>query len=111
MRFRNNLSLWGGGNEYRILRRGVGVDLWSCSATCAMSLTQQPSVHLAQGPCHWTLRLISSLEIHISEGQNINGRYRVTQKKRELLKTPTKIEEIQEKKNYLHKFNPLQLAF
>ena len=36
--------------------------------------------------------------------------YRVTQKKRELLKTPTKIEEIQEKK-LLTEIEPLQLAF
>ena len=37
-------------------------------------------------------------------------RYRVTQKKRELLKNPTKIEEIQEKK-LLTEIEPLQLAF
>jgi hypothetical protein len=36
--------------------------------------------------------------------------YRVTQKKRELLKNPTKIEEIQEKK-LLTEIEPLQLAF
>ena len=36
--------------------------------------------------------------------------YRVTQKKRELLKNPTKIEEIQEKK-LLAEIEPLQLAF
>ena len=36
--------------------------------------------------------------------------YRVTQKKRELLKTPTKIEEIEEKK-ILTEIEPLQLAF
>ena len=36
--------------------------------------------------------------------------YRVTQKKRELLKNPTKIEEIQEKK-ILTEIEPLQLAF
>jgi hypothetical protein len=36
--------------------------------------------------------------------------YRVTQKKRELLKNPTKIEEIQEKK-LLSEIEPLQLAF
>ena len=36
--------------------------------------------------------------------------YRVTQKKRELLKNPTKIEEIQEKK-LLIEIEPLQLAF
>jgi len=32
-------------------------------------------------------------------------------KKRELLKTPTKIEEIQDKKNVLTEIEPLQLAF
>ena len=32
-------------------------------------------------------------------------------KKRELLKNPTKIEEIQEKKNELTEIEPLQLAF
>ena len=32
------------------------------------------------------------------EGKNPLGRYGMTQKKRELLKNPTKIEEIQEKK-------------
>ena len=36
--------------------------------------------------------------------------YRMTQKKRELLKNPTKIEEIQEKK-LLTEIEPLQLAF
>ena len=36
--------------------------------------------------------------------------YRVTQKKREHLKTPTKIEEIQEKK-ILTEIEPLQLGF
>ena len=36
--------------------------------------------------------------------------HRVTQKKRELLKTPTKIEEIQEK-NLLTETEPLKLAF
>jgi len=36
--------------------------------------------------------------------------YRVTQKKREILKNPTKIEEIQEK-NSLIEIEPLQLAF
>ena len=38
-----------------------------------------------------------------------NEIYRVTQKKRELLKNPTKIEEIQEK-NLLTEIEPLQLA-
>ena len=37
-------------------------------------------------------------------------KYRVTQKERELLKNPTKIEEIQEKK-LLTEIEPLQLAF
>ena len=37
--------------------------------------------------------------------------YRVTQKKRELLKNPTKIEEIKKKKNLLTEIEPLQLAF
>ena len=32
-------------------------------------------------------------------------------KKRELLKNPTKIEEIQEKKNYLHKLDHYNLPF
>ena len=36
--------------------------------------------------------------------------YRMTQKKRELLKNPTKIEEIQEK-NLLTEIEPVQLAF
>ena len=36
--------------------------------------------------------------------------YRVTQKKREILKNPTKIEEIQEKKKKTE-IEPLQLAF
>ena len=36
--------------------------------------------------------------------------YRVTQKKRELLKNPTKIEEIQEK-DLVTEIEPLQLAF
>ena len=36
--------------------------------------------------------------------------YRMTQKKRELLKNPAKIEEIQEK-NLLTEIEPLQLAF
>ena len=36
--------------------------------------------------------------------------YKVTQKKRELFKNPTKIEEIQEK-NLLTEIEPLQLAF
>ena len=37
--------------------------------------------------------------------------HRVNTKKRELLKNPTKIEEIQEKKNLLTEIEPLQLAF
>ena len=41
---------------------------------------------------------------------NFTCLYRVTQKKRELLKTPTKIEEIQEKK-VLTEIEPLKLAF
>jgi hypothetical protein len=43
--------------------------------------------------------------------QNIKFRYRETQKKRELLKTPPKIEEIQQQKNILTEIEPLQLAF
>ena len=40
----------------------------------------------------------------------MNVMYKVT-KKRELLKNPTKIEEIQEKKNLLTEIEPLQLSF
>ena len=39
-----------------------------------------------------------------------NVKYRVTQKKREILKTPTKIKDIQEKQ-LLTETEPLQLAF
>ena len=43
-------------------------------------------------------------------GAQLPSKYRVTQKKRELLKKPTKIEENQEKK-LLTEIEPLQLAF
>ena len=58
-----------------------------------------------------------SIEVAIPGDRNVikteaerTLKYRVTQKKRELLKNPTKIEEIQEKK-LLTEIESLQLAF
>ena len=48
--------------------------------------------------------------MQVHEISSYDSKYRVTQKKRELLKNPTKIEEIQEKK-ILTEIEPLQLAF
>ena len=64
-------------------------------------------IYMRTGRCnfgvrrHFLCRNITQIYIYI---------YRVTQKKRELLKTPTKIEEIQEKK-LLTGIDLLQLAF
>ena len=79
----------------------------SCDHCCsgkAISITYSECVFVALGiqhekrTCHIVICALSGSTI-----------YRVTQKKRELLKNPTKIEEIQEK-NLLTEIEPLQLA-
>ena len=59
------------------------------------------------------LSIIRSFSLYTQQwymSYNFADIYRATQKKRELLKNPTKIEEIQEKK-LLTEIEPLQLAF
>ena len=53
---------------------------------------------------------ISHSTVQVSTLPKLALIYRVTHKKRQLLKNPTKIEEIQEK-NLLTEIEPLQLAF
>jgi hypothetical protein len=56
----------------------------------------------------------SNCHNHVNNATEFNNILKIIQsdiKKRELLKNPTKIEEIQEKKNLLTEIEPLQLAF
>ena len=80
-------------------------------------MSVRPSVRMYQRGSYWSLcrgdllhKFIEKLQILLKSDKIIGHDIQSDTKKRELLKNPTKIEEIQEK-NLLTEIGPLQLAF